>query len=130
MEEVDLLSIEEIKCCINRRNEHGFSSGIKIITLEILVVVKPAITATPTGRAVSHTVLGVILAKFVVSMELRNPLPQEERSKRIKIDFVNRKRKTPAQTKKPASKGTVAGHYMRFLEKTMDEMDCFPELKG
>lgn len=35
---------------------------------------KPAIAATPTGRAVSHTVLGAITAKFAVAMELRNPL--------------------------------------------------------
>ncbi|GAA5811430.1 hypothetical protein MFLAVUS_004867 [Mucor flavus] len=82
----------------------------------------------PTGRAVSHTVLGAITTKFVVSMELRNP--QEESSKRIKIDFSNRKRKSPAQKKKPTSKGTATGHYMKFLEKNMDELDCFPELKG
>lgn len=31
--------------------------------------------------------------------------------------------------KKPASKGTVAGHYLKFLDKIMNEMDCFPELK-
>jgi hypothetical protein len=81
----------------------------------------------PTGRAVSHTVLGAITTKFVVSMELRNP--QEESSKRIKIDFSNRKRKSPAQKKKTTSKGTVTGHYMKFLEKTVDELDCFPEIK-
>ncbi|KAG1218173.1 hypothetical protein G6F35_008537 [Rhizopus arrhizus] len=89
---------------------------------------KPAATDTPTDRAVFHTVLGAITTKFVVSMELRNP--QEETSKRIKIDFSNRKRKALAQNKKPTSKGTVTGHYLKFLEKTMDEMDCFPELKG
>ncbi|KAG0786761.1 hypothetical protein G6F22_007533 [Rhizopus arrhizus] len=70
---------------------------------------------------------GAISAKFVVSMELHNPA--EEHSKRIKINFVNRKRKAPGQTKKPASKGTITSHYMKFLEKILDEMDCFPELK-
>lgn len=59
-------------------------------------------------------------------MELRNP--QEETSKRVKIDFSNRKRKASAQKKR--SKGTVTGHFLKFLEKTMDEMDYFPELKG
>lgn len=88
---------------------------------------KPDVTATPTRRDVSHTVLGAISAKFVVSMELHNPA--EEHSKRIKINFVNRKRKAPGQTKKPASKGTITSHYMKFLEKILDEMDCFPELK-
>jgi hypothetical protein len=88
---------------------------------------KPVVTDTPTGRAVSQTVLGAITTKFVVSMELRNP--QEETSKRIKIDFSNHKRKASAQNKKPTSKSAVIGHYLKFLEKTMDEMDCFPELK-
>jgi hypothetical protein len=27
-------------------------------------------------------------------------------------------------------KGTVTGHYLVFLEKTMDEIDCLPEMKG
>ncbi|ORE02608.1 hypothetical protein BCV72DRAFT_338596 [Rhizopus microsporus var. microsporus] len=31
---------------------------------------------------------------------------------------------------KPAVAATVTGDYLRFLEKTMDEMDYFPELKG
>ncbi|KAG2196543.1 hypothetical protein INT47_010382 [Mucor saturninus] len=65
---------------------------------------KPAVTDTPTDRAVSLTVLDAITAKFAVSMELRNP--QEETSKRFKIDFII------------------------FLEKTMDDVDFFLELKG
>ncbi|KAG1150146.1 hypothetical protein G6F37_011268 [Rhizopus arrhizus] len=88
----------------------------------------PAIVITPTTRAVSHTVLGAISAKYVVSMELRNP--QEHTFKRLKIDSGNRKRKAPSKPKKPASKGTVTGHYMNFIQKTMDEMDCIPEMKG
>ncbi|KAG1139476.1 hypothetical protein G6F38_009802 [Rhizopus arrhizus] len=61
-------------------------------------------------------------------MELRNP--QEHTFKRLKIDSGNRKRKAPSKPKKPASKGTVTGHYMNFIQKTMDEMDCIPEMKG
>ncbi|EIE85106.1 hypothetical protein RO3G_09816 [Rhizopus delemar RA 99-880] len=53
----------------------------------------PAIVTTPSTRAISHTVLGAISARFIVSMELRSP--QEEWSKRIKIDYGNRKRKAP-----------------------------------
>ena len=53
----------------------------------------PAIVTTPSTRAISHTVLGAISARFVMSMELRNP--QEEWSKRIKIGHSNRKRKAP-----------------------------------
>lgn len=58
----------------------------------------PAVTITPTTRVVSHTVLGAISTKFVVFMELRNP--QEETSKRIKVDHSGRKRKAPPTEKK------------------------------
>ncbi|KAI9259986.1 hypothetical protein EDC94DRAFT_490838, partial [Helicostylum pulchrum] len=71
----------------------------------------PAVVITPTTRAVSHTVLDAISAK-------------------LKIDSGNRKRKAPSKPKKPASKGTVTGYYMNFIQKTMDEMDCIPEMKG
>ncbi|RCH85997.1 hypothetical protein CU098_005278 [Rhizopus stolonifer] len=33
----------------------------------------PAIVTTPSNRAESHTILGVVSAKYVASMELRNP---------------------------------------------------------
>ena len=32
--------------------------------------------------------------------------------------------------KKPASKGTVTDHCLHFIQKTMDEMNHFPEMKG
>ncbi|CEG80005.1 hypothetical protein RMATCC62417_14402 [Rhizopus microsporus] len=88
----------------------------------------PAIVITPSTRAVSHTVLGAVSAKYVVSMELWNP--QEHSLKRLKIDTGNCKRKAPSKSKKPTSKGTVTGHYMNFIQKTMDEMNCIPEMKG
>ncbi|KAG1465953.1 hypothetical protein G6F56_004784 [Rhizopus delemar] len=46
---------------------------------------------TPSTMTAPHTILGAILAKFVVSMELRKP--QENWTKRIKIDVNSRKRK-------------------------------------
>ncbi|CEP11724.1 hypothetical protein [Parasitella parasitica] len=86
------------------------------------------ITADSTG-AVSYTSLGAIPSKFAVSiMELRNP--QKEWSKRIKIDFYKLKSKAPPSNNKPLLKGTVTGHYLVFLEKTMDEIDCLPEMEG
>lgn len=60
-------------------------------------------------------------------MELRNP--QEERSKRIKIVPSGRKRKAPTEKKKKSG-GTETGHYVRFLDKCMDEVDLYPELKA
>ncbi|EIE86638.1 hypothetical protein RO3G_11349 [Rhizopus delemar RA 99-880] len=81
---------------------------------------KPAIAITSSTRAGSQTILGAISSKFVVSMELQSP--QEEWSKRIKIDFYNRKRKAPTSNKKSVPRGTVTGHYLVFLEKTIDGM--------
>ncbi|KAG1147980.1 hypothetical protein G6F37_002270 [Rhizopus arrhizus] len=69
---------------------------------------KPDVTVTPTGRAVSHTVLGAISAKFVVSMELQ---------------------KHQVKPRSQLQKGTITSHYMKFLEKILDEMGFFPELK-
>lgn len=45
----------------------------------------------------------------------------------IKVDGA-RKRKQP-HTKKPISKGTIIGHYMIFLQKTMNSINQFLEMK-
>lgn len=82
----------------------------------------PAIVETPTTRAITHTVLGAITAKDVIALEIREPL----KPKKIKI-AGGRKRKAPAGKK--TTKGTVTGHYMRFISKTLDEMGKFPEMK-
>lgn len=60
----------------------------------------PAIVTTPSTRGVSHTVLGAITAKFIVSMELRNP----QVAKKIRIDYGNRKRRAPSSSTKHALK--------------------------
>ncbi|KAG1139223.1 hypothetical protein G6F38_009988 [Rhizopus arrhizus] len=83
----------------------------------------PAIVETPTTRAITHTVLGAITAKDFIALEVREPL----KPKKIKI-AGGRNRKPPVGKKMP--KGTVTGHYMRFVAKTLDEMDKFPEMKG
>jgi len=83
----------------------------------------PAIVETPTTRAITHTVLGAITAKDFIALEVREPL----KPKKIKI-AGGRNRKPPVCKKMP--KGTVTGPYMRFVAKTLDEMDKFPEMKG
>jgi hypothetical protein len=84
----------------------------------------PVIITTPTTRAISHTILGAICPMGVVNMEIRVPL----KSKRMKV-AGSRKRKSPA-AKKPATGGTNSGHYVRFINLTLDEMDKYPEMKG
>lgn len=81
----------------------------------------PAIVETLTSRALSHTILGAISANDVITIEIREPM----RPKKVKVDG-RKKRKKPAAKNMP--KGTVTGHYMRFVSKTLDEMDKFPEM--
>ncbi|KAI8352845.1 hypothetical protein EDC96DRAFT_447418, partial [Choanephora cucurbitarum] len=77
---------------------------------------------TPITRTVPHIVLSLILAKHAVSMEVQNP--REYTFKKLTINSGNRKRK------KPTSKGTATGQYMKFVQKAMNEMDYNPEMKG
>ncbi|KAG0789619.1 hypothetical protein G6F22_006652 [Rhizopus arrhizus] len=81
-----------------------------------------AVVATPSTRGISHTVLRAITAKFIVSMELR----KLQVAKNIRINYDNRKRKAPSSP----TKRTATGHYLHFIQKTLDEMDQFEELKG
>jgi hypothetical protein len=48
----------------------------------------PAVVETPTTRAITHTILGVITAQDVISLEIREPL----KPKKVKVDG-SRKRK-------------------------------------
>lgn len=83
----------------------------------------PEIVETPTTRAITYTVLGALTAKDVINLEIREPL----KPKKIKI-AGGQKRKSPVGKKMP--KRTVTGHYMRFIAKTLDEMDKVLEMKG
>ncbi|KAG1142748.1 hypothetical protein G6F37_010750 [Rhizopus arrhizus] len=47
-------------------------------------------------------------------------------AKNIRTDYDNRKRKAPSSP----TKRTATGHYLHFIQKTLDEMDQFEELKG
>ncbi|KAG2215958.1 hypothetical protein INT45_010102 [Circinella minor] len=83
----------------------------------------PAIVETPTTRAISHTILGAISANDVIAIEIREPM----KSKKLKV-YSSKRRKQP-QVKK-THKGIVTGHYMKFISKTLDEMDKFPEMSN
>jgi hypothetical protein len=107
--------IDESRFDINMRSPGGWSERGA-----------PVIVTTLSTRTISHTILGAISAKFVMAMEFRNP----QASKRIKIDGVGRKRKAPANSSKRAPKGTVTGHYLQFIHKTLNEMDLLEEMKG
>lgn len=55
-----------------------------------------AIITTSSTRAISYTILGTINAKFVMTLEPRNP----QTSKRIEIDDVDHKKKAPTNPSK------------------------------
>lgn len=70
----------------------------------------PAVIITPSTKAASHTILGVISSMGVVNTEIRVPVPSKKKKKVI----GSRKRKATAP-KKPSSAGTNSG---------------YPEMKG
>ncbi|KAG2190437.1 hypothetical protein INT46_004376 [Mucor plumbeus] len=78
----------------------------------------PAIVTTATASPVSHTIREAISTMGVVNIEIRAP---SSKPKRVKVDGP-RKRKQ-LQPKKPEFKGTITGHYMISLQKTMNYMD-------
>lgn len=84
----------------------------------------PAIVTSPSARAISLTILGAISTCGVVNMEIRVPLTP----KRIKVVGAHKRKATAVKAKTPG--GTNAGHYINFIEKTMDEMDKYPQFKG
>jgi transposase len=84
----------------------------------------PAVITTPSARAVSHTIIGAISAFGVVNISLREP----GNVKRRKVVGAT-KRKSP-EDRISVPKGTTSGHYLNFINDTMDIMDEFPEMRG
>ncbi|KAG1167311.1 hypothetical protein G6F55_009242 [Rhizopus delemar] len=82
-----------------------------------------ATVETPTTRAITHTILVTITANDIIAIKIREPL----KPKKAKIDG-GRKRKKPSA--KNMYKGTVTGHYIGFISKTLDETDRFPEMNN
>ncbi|KAG0734083.1 hypothetical protein G6F35_012903 [Rhizopus arrhizus] len=85
---------------------------------------EPAVVETPSGRAVSHTVLGAISSADVVNVSMREPV----NVKRRKVVGAT-KRKAPGD-KVSVPNGTTGAHYMHFIVDTMDIMDTFPDMQG
>lgn len=79
----------------------------------------PATDITRSKRATSHTLLGAICVLGIVKMKICVPLAP----KRVKVVGARKK-------KAKTSGGTNAGHYTNFIEKTMNEMDKYPQFKG
>lgn len=84
----------------------------------------PAVVTTLTTQAVSHTILGAIYAKGVVNIDIRVP----QKPKKVKV-AGGRKRKA-AKPKDPVPRGTVTGHYLRFVSNTVNYMNEVLEMKG
>ncbi|KAL1933804.1 hypothetical protein VTP01DRAFT_7894 [Rhizomucor pusillus] len=76
----------------------------------------PAVVTVPTTRAKTTTMLGAISASSLIKVSLRIPKPVKKRKAEQESGYV--------------SAGTVTGHYISFLEDTLDEMDKYPQMKG
>lgn len=76
-----------------------------------------------SARRVSHTVIGAISAIGVVNLSMR----ESGNIKRKKVVGAT-KRKAP-QDRLSVPRGATGGHYLHFLNDTMDIMDEFPEMR-
>lgn len=83
-----------------------------------------AIVTVQSARGVSHTIIGAISALGVVNLSMR----ESGNTKKRKVVGAT-KRKAP-EDRLSVPKGTTGGHYLQFLNDTMDIMDDFPEMKG
>jgi hypothetical protein len=83
-----------------------------------------AVITTPSARGVFHTVIGAISAIGVVNLSMR-----ESGNVKRRKDVGATKRRAP-QHRLSVPKGTTGGHYLQFLNDTMDITDEFPEMKG
>lgn len=81
------------------------------------------IAETRTARAITHLILEAITAHDVISIEIREPL----KPKKIKFDGSRKRKKLLVKT---LPKSTVTGLHMRFISKTLDDMDKFPEMRN
>ncbi|KAG1147317.1 hypothetical protein G6F37_011805 [Rhizopus arrhizus] len=103
-------------------DEAGFNINMKSPNVRSVRSI-PAIVETLTIRVIANTILGAITAQDVISVEIRKPL----KFKKVKVDG-SRKRKKSVAKKMP--KGTVTGHYMKFICKRLDELDKVPEMRN
>ncbi|OAD65646.1 hypothetical protein PHYBLDRAFT_153339 [Phycomyces blakesleeanus NRRL 1555(-)] len=77
----------------------------------------PAIVETKSTKGDSHSILGAISSIGVVDIELR----VTEKPKQRKVDGVGQQRKQTSNQKR--REGAKTGHYLKFIGKTLDEMD-------
>jgi transposase len=84
---------------------------------------EPVIVETPSGRAVSHTVLGAISSAGVVNVSTREP----GNVKRRKVVGATKCKALGDKVSVPS--GTTGSHYMHFIVDTMDIMDTFPDMQ-
>ncbi|KAG0734285.1 hypothetical protein G6F57_008114 [Rhizopus arrhizus] len=105
--------VDESGFDINMRRSRGWSAKGSAVIVE-----------TPSTKANSQTVIEAISAFGVVNLTMR----EFGNIKRRKIVDTT-KRKAP-EDRISIPKGTTSGHYVQFINDTMDIMDEFPEMRG
>jgi hypothetical protein len=83
-----------------------------------------AIVEAPSTKSNSQTVIGTISAFGVVNLTMR----ESGNIKRRKVVGAT-KRKAP-EDRISIPKGTTSGHYIQFINDTMDIIGEFPEMRG
>jgi Fe-S cluster assembly iron-binding protein IscA len=89
-----------------------------------LVVARQLLSQPPSTKAASYTVISATSAIGVVNVSMREPRNLKKR----KIVGAS-KRKAP-EDRISISKNTTSGHYLQFINDTVNITDEFPEMEG
>ncbi|GAA5814508.1 hypothetical protein MFLAVUS_008005 [Mucor flavus] len=85
-----------------------------------------AVVTTPLTKAPTHSIIEAISTVGVVNLSIRIPPTP---SKIRKIQGGNKRKIPDAETRKTEPTGTTTGHYLRFLNDTLDIMDKQDSMK-
>jgi hypothetical protein len=86
-----------------------------------------------TNLVVAHTFAFTkyffFLKKHALHIEnLKIPVRSPQKPKKVKVDGSHKRKTT--KPKEIRQTGTVIGHYMSFITKTLNQIGKFPQMKG
>ncbi|GAA5811561.1 hypothetical protein MFLAVUS_004999 [Mucor flavus] len=88
---------------------------------------KEAVVLRPLTKAPSHSIIGAISSIGVINLSIRVP----KAPPKIRKIQGGKKRKVPEGiSRKDEPKGTTTGHYLKFINDTLDIMDKYENLRG
>ncbi|KAI8091886.1 hypothetical protein BDF21DRAFT_332681, partial [Thamnidium elegans] len=83
------------------------------------------IIESPSAKEASYTIIGAVSAFGVMNAGIREPKTVKKR----KV-VGDSKREAPRDAASTIPKGTIAGHYSKFINVTLDIIGVFPHIKS